>query len=163
MPLIRLNHQIKQRKWDSTKKKFHLINRGKNSTEILFRAGFSSHFLWWKPYYSIFSQVPPFCAIFHLFPTKAYLFSQLFSLYDMSEAGWGHFQNQPFGLYLLNSWTNFEDCYRCTIHFIPDFSQQHWFGFYLAQSLEIFSLWAKFGVGAKFPRQSLFLGINIPT
>ena len=106
MPLIRFNHQIKQRKWDSTETKYHLINRGKNSTEILFRAGFSSHFLWWKPYYSIFSQVAPSCPKFHLSYAKDTLFTQLFPIYHMNEPSWAMFKNMVFGSYFLNPWPN---------------------------------------------------------
>ena len=54
----------------------------------------------------------------------------------------------------------FESCYRCTIHFVPDFSQQHGFACTSAQSLEIFSQWVKFGVWAKFPRWISFFGID---
>ena len=42
-----------------------------------------------------FSQLLPISAKFHLCSIKVYLFSQLFSLYDMSEPGWDIFQNQP--------------------------------------------------------------------
>ena len=67
---------------------------------------------------AIFSHVPPSCAKWDLYRIKAYLFRQLFSLYNMSEVEWGQFQNQPFGLYLLNPGTNQNNFCGCLLHFV---------------------------------------------
>ena len=55
---------------------------------------------------AIFSQVPPFSAIFHLYRTNIYLFWQLLFLYNMGEPGWAHFENLVFSSYCLNPLTN---------------------------------------------------------
>ena len=107
-----------------------------------------------------FCQLAPTCANIHLYSINLYTFRQLFLIYDMGEVGWGHFQNNPFGLYLLNSWTNLKYLCSWMIHFVPVFSQQHGFACTSAQSLEIFSPWVKFGVWAKFPRWISFFGID---
>ena len=47
-----------------------------------------------------FSQLPPICANWHLYYINIYNFSQLFSLYDMSEPEWAMIKNVVFGSYL---------------------------------------------------------------
>ena len=144
-------------------KKVHLINRGKNSAEILFRAGFSTHFLWWKPVLANLSQVAPSCAKFHLSYAKDTLFSQLFPIYDMNEPSWAMLKNMVFGSYLLNRWTNWKNPCRGNIYLVPYINQHHRFFCTLAKSLENFSLWAKNGHLAKILRWFSFFCIDRPS
>ena len=95
-----------------------------------------------------FSQLLPFCAIFHIDTIKSYLNSLLFLLYDMSEAGWGHFQNQPFGSYFLNPWTNWKNPCRGNIYFVPYINQHHKFFLYFSQiSGKFFTMGQKWTFG----------------
>ena len=72
--------------------------------------------------FSNFSQVLPISANFGLYSTNLDLIQQLFHLYDMGGQGWTLFQNQPFGLYLGDPWSNFENFCWCILHFVPYFS-----------------------------------------
>ena len=107
-----------------------------------------------------FSQLPPFCAIFHIDTIKPYLISHLFLLYDMSEPGWALFPNQPFGSYFLNPWTNWKNPCRGSIYFVLYINQHHRFFCTLAKSLGNFSLWAKNGHLVKILRWFSVLDID---
>ena len=100
-----------------------------------------------------FSQVPPISANFGLYSTNLDLIQQLFHLYDMGGQGWTLFQNQPFGLYLGDPWSNFENFCWCILHFVPYFSHWYRFACTFAQSLGNFYQWAKSGFYAKIVRQ----------
>ena len=70
---------------------------------------------------AIFSPFPPGSARLDPYRINFYLKTQLFSLYDMSVPECAHFQNQPFGSYLLNPCTNQNIFYGCQLHFVSYF------------------------------------------
>ena len=112
---------------------------------------------------AIFSPFPPGSARLDPYRINFYLKTQLFSLYDMSVPECAHFQNQPFGSYLLNPCTNQNIFYGCQLHFVSYFIHLICLVILQPNLWEIFSLWTKFKFPAKILLWFLYFHIDIYT